>query len=99
MSNFAESIASEMIDPFIERSPRKDADWPGFIRTADGSEIECRIKNVSKTGARIEVSEVHFLPDTFLLKFGKNFVCRVRLAWRKGKSSGLKVEQITKLEI
>lgn len=60
--------------------------------------MQCKIKNVSKTGAKIEISEAYFLPETFMLRFGKNFVCRVRLAWRKGKFSGLKVEEITKLD-
>jgi hypothetical protein len=61
--------------------------------------MSCQIRNVSKTGAKIEISEIYHLPEAFMLKFGKNFVCRVRLAWRQGKFAGLKVEQITKLNL
>jgi len=98
MSDSVQAIPAEILNAFAERSPRSETDWPGAIRTSDGLEIQCKIKNVSKTGAKVEVSEAYYLPETFLLKFGKNFVCRVRLAWRRGRFTGLKVEQISKID-
>lgn len=97
MSDSAHAVHEDALVAFTERAPRSDTNWAGVIRTTDGLEIGCKIKNVSKTGAKIAVSEAYHLPETFMLKFGKDFVLRVRLAWRKGNFAGLKVEQITKL--
>lgn len=81
-----------------ERAPRNETNWIGLIRTFDGIEIPCTVKDISKTGAKIGVPASYHLPDSFMLKVvGKDFVCRVRLAWRRGHFAGLVIEQIGKI--
>ena len=83
---------------FGERAPRNETDWIGLIRTFDGIEIPCTVKDVSKTGAKIAVPASFQLPDSFMLKVvGKDFVCCVRLAWRRGHFAGLLIEQVGKI--
>ena len=83
---------------FGERAPRNETDWIGLIRTLEGVEIPCTVKDVSKTGAKIGVPASYELPDNFMLKVvGKNFVCRVRLAWRRGHFAGVIIEQVGKI--
>lgn len=61
-------------------------------------EIPCTVKDVSKTGAKIAVSDSYHLPENFMLKIvGKDFVCRVKLAWRRGHFAGLRIEQVAKI--
>lgn len=83
---------------FAERAPRNETNWIGVIRTLEGVEIPCTVKDVSKTGARIGVPASYELPDSFMLKVvGKDFVCRVRLAWRRGHFVGVRIEQVGKI--
>jgi hypothetical protein len=82
----------------IARAPRADTNWIAIIRTLDGVEIPCNVKDVSKTGARIGVPASCPLPDVFMLKIvGKDIVCRVSLAWRKGNFVGVHIEQFGKV--
>lgn len=82
----------------IMRAPRADTNWIAIIRTLDGVEIPCNVKDVSKTGARIGVPASCPLPDVFMLKIvGKDIVCRVSLAWRKGNFVGVHIEQFGKI--
>jgi hypothetical protein len=83
---------------FGERAPRNETNWIGLIRTLEGVEIPCTVKDVSKTGAKIGVPASYELPDSFMLKVvGKDFVCRVKLAWRRGHFAGLIIEQVGKI--
>ncbi|MBX9934743.1 MAG: PilZ domain-containing protein [Methylobacterium sp.] len=83
---------------FPGRAQRNKTDWIGIIRTPDGSEIPCTVKDVSKTGAKIAVPASYTLPDSFMLKVvGKDYVCRVKLAWRRGHFAGLIIEQFAKI--
>lgn len=83
---------------FAERAPRNETNWIGVIRTLEGVEIPCTVKDVSKTGARIGMPASYELPDSFMLKVvGKDFVCRVRLAWRRGHFVGVRIEQVGKI--
>ena len=82
----------------IARAPRADTNWIAIIRTLDGVEIPCNVKDVSKTGARIGVPASCPLPDIFMLRIvGKDIVCRVSLAWRKGNFVGVHIEQFGKV--
>jgi len=82
----------------IERAPRNETNWIATIRTFDGAEIPCTVKDISKTGARIGLPSSCQLPDSFMLKvIGKDFVCRVSLAWRKGNFVGVHIEQFGKV--
>lgn len=56
------------------------------------------MKDASASGAKIGVPASYHLPDTFMLKVvGKDFVCRVSLAWRRGHFAGVRIEQVGKL--
>ena len=84
--------------PFIERAARTETDWIALIRTSEGIEIPCSVKDVSNTGAKIGVPASYHLPDSFMLKVvGKDFICRVTLAWRKGNYAGVRIEKVGKL--
>jgi hypothetical protein len=80
------------------RAERKATNWIALLRTPDGTEIPCNVKDVSSSGARLGVPAHYELPPTFMLKVvGRDFVCRVRLAWRKGDYVGVQIAQIGKL--
>lgn len=82
----------------VFRAPRAETNWIAVIRTLDGVEIPCTVKDVSKTGARIGVPASCPLPDTFMLKIvGKDIICRVSLAWRKGNFVGVHINQFGKI--
>ncbi len=81
-----------------ERALRKETNWIAMIRTPDGIEIPCTVNDISATGARIGLPSSFELPDIFLLKVvGKDFLCRVKLAWRKGNFVGVHIEQFGKI--
>ncbi|WP_375410076.1 PilZ domain-containing protein [uncultured Methylobacterium sp.] len=84
---------------FVERrEPRSETNWIALIRLLDGTELSCNIKDISKSGARIGVPQSYDLPDTFMLKvIGRNFVCLVKLAWRRGNYAGVRIERVGKL--
>lgn len=83
---------------FGEREARAETNWIGVIRTSEGIEIPCTVKDVSKTGARIGVPASYHLPENFMLRvLGKDFVCKVAMAWRKGNFVGVRIERIGKL--
>jgi hypothetical protein len=82
----------------VERAPRNETNWIATIRTYEGVEISCTVKDISKTGARIGLPSSCQLPDKFMLKvIGKDFVCRVSLAWRKGNFVGVHIDQFGKI--
>lgn len=60
--------------------------------TLRGSQIECRVMNLSQGGAQIVVDGDTELPDRFALSLVPNIpdkkVCEV--IWRKGNAMGLK---------
>lgn len=86
-------------DDYVERrEPRSETNWIALIRLLDGTELSCNIKDISKSGARIGVPQGYELPDTFMLKvIGRNFVCLVKLAWRRGNYAGVRIERVGKL--
>ena len=82
----------------VERAPRNETNWIATIRTYEGVEISCTVKDISKTGARIGLPSSCQLPGKFMLKvIGKDFVCRVSLAWRKGNFVGVHIDQFAKV--
>lgn len=90
---------SEVGGDFVERrEPRNETNWIALIRLLDGTELSCIIKDISKSGARIGVPQSCELPETFMLKvIGRNFVCLVKLAWRRGNYAGVRIEKVGKL--
>jgi len=98
MSHDTHTTAEQTPASFGERPPRNETNWIGIIRTSEGIEIPCIVKDVSKTGAKIGVPASYTLPDSFMLKVvGKDFICRVKLAWRRGHFAGLLIEQVGKI--
>ncbi|KQP61575.1 MULTISPECIES: hypothetical protein [unclassified Methylobacterium] len=88
-----------MSSTFIERrEARSETNWIALIRLLDGTELPCNVKDISKSGARLGVPASCVLPDTFMLKVvGRNFVCLVKLAWRRGHYAGVRIERVGKL--
>lgn len=84
---------------FVERrEPRTETNWIALIRLMDGTELPCNVKDISKSGARLGVPQAFDLPETFMLKVvGRNFVCLVKLAWRRGNYAGVRIERVGKL--
>lgn len=72
-------------------SARKPSALEGKIYLSNGAAVTCKIKDLSASGARLEIPENAKLPDTFdLVIFEINFrVCPSRLQWRKGKLAGV----------
>lgn len=80
------------------REERKETNWIAVIRLLDGTEIACNVKDVSPSGARLGIPSTQELPDTFMMKVvGRDFVCLVRQAWRRGNFVGVHIERIGKL--
>src|SRR5687767_6978400 len=97
MSHDTHTIA-EQAPSFGERPTRNETNWIGMIRTPEGMEIPCTVKDVSKTGAKVGVPASYSLPDSFMLKVvGMDFICRVKLAWRRGHFAGVLIEQFGKI--
>ena len=98
MSESHSALDEKAFALFGERALRAETNWIAVIRTSEGIEIPCTVKDVSKSGARIGVPASYYLPDSFLLKIiGKDFICRVALAWRKGHFAGVRIEQFGKI--
>ncbi|MCK2052865.1 PilZ domain-containing protein [Methylobacterium sp. 37f] len=81
-----------------DRASRSKTEWIGLIRTQEGTEIPCSVKDVSATGAKLSVSENIQLPYEFMLKVvGMDYVCAVALAWRVGNLVGVRIVKFAKL--
>lgn len=80
------------------RETRNPTNWIAVIRLLDGAEIPCTVKDVSVSGAKLGVPESVVLPHTFMLKVvGRDFVCLVKLAWRRGNFAGVRIERVGRL--
>lgn len=80
------------------REDRSPTNWIATIRLRDGTEIPCNVKDVSKSGAKIGVPANQVLPPVFMLRIiGRDFLCLVKLAWRRGDYAGVRIEKIGKV--
>ena len=78
---------------------RKNTNWIAMIRLMDGTEIPCNVRDISKSGAKLGVPQSYILPKKFMFKvIGRDFVCLVSLAWRKGDYAGVRIERVGKVE-
>lgn len=84
---------------FVERvEGRKTTNWIAAIRLWDGTEIPCNVKDVSKSGARLGVPAYQELPDTFMLRIiGRDFLCLVKLVWRRGDYTSVSIARVAKV--
>lgn len=54
-----------------------------------GTLVECVVRDISQTGARLIVTSPSELPDTFSLFLSKDVARRCRIVWRKEKQVGV----------
>lgn len=94
----AETEQSTPGQTIARREERSQTNWIATIRLRDNTEIPCTVKDVSKSGAKIGVPGSQTLPDVFMLRIiGRDFLCLVRLAWRRGDYAGVRIERVGKL--
>lgn len=94
----SEHEASAAAAPVDRREDRTPTNWIAKIRLHDGTEIPCNVKDVSKSGAKVGIPAYQELPETFMLRIiGRDFVCLVRLAWRRGDYAGVRIERVAKV--
>ncbi|MGU3362601.1 PilZ domain-containing protein [Methylobacterium sp. M6A4_1b] len=94
-TNLEQSEAPTAVERREERNP---TNWIATIRFRDGTEIPCSVKDVSKSGARICVGANQSLPPVFMLRIiGRDFLCLVRIAWRRGDFVGVRIERVGKV--
>lgn len=71
------------------RSDRRVVEAPGVIHLENGRQRECRVVNLSDTGAKLAVAAGLMLPERFSLALGIRRPRPVRVAWRKGAELGV----------
>jgi PilZ domain len=71
-------------------APRRRIFKAGTIDLGDGGGIDCIVKNISETGAAIEVVSPLFIPDHFTLHVSSaQLKRRCRIVWRRDKRIGV----------
>ncbi|MCJ2042687.1 PilZ domain-containing protein [Methylobacterium sp. E-041] len=81
---------------YPRQSPRRETMIIGAIRTDAGDEIPCVVRDVSKEGARISVSQKEPLTDCLELTLqGSQRSVRMCVVWRRGPFVGLSILGIT----
>lgn len=95
----SENRDAELFFRNVRREERKETNWIAKIRLFDGREIATSVKDISPSGARLAVPEGMDLPERFMFRvIGRDFVCAVKVAWRRGSHVGVQIERIGKLE-
>lgn len=82
------------------KSLRKSLDRPGWIDAGNGAAAsECRVCDVSQSGARLGVARVNELPDFFVLRLSADgrVSRRCMIAWRAEGEVG--VEFVSRSEL
>ncbi len=75
------------------RSPRLRTLKGGSILFAPDSAIDCVIRNMSETGAALEVENDYGIPDKFTLLIKPERIKRnCDVAWRSGKKIGVRFD-------
>ena len=75
------------------RAKRQPVNQDGMIYGADGARIApCRLRNISATGAQIELQRETALPKTFLLSLSENGAVKRRctIMWQFSTVIGVK---------
>ena len=71
-------------------APRKRVLKDGIIDLGAGGTIACAVKNISETGAALEVTTPLFIPDRFKLVIETEHINRpCQIVWRKEKRMGV----------
>jgi hypothetical protein len=72
-------------------APRATTKHQGKVVVGGRTDIECQIKDLSSTGAKISFSNPTFLPKVFTLKFdGEEH--RVTVKWQRGLQAGVRFQ-------
>ncbi len=82
------------------RRPRKRAQLRGLAVLHDGTgTVDCRIEDVSETGARISVNKGRAIPQNlYLIVAGKETAHDAIVVWTKGQEIGLNFVKTLQLE-
>jgi hypothetical protein len=71
-------------------SLRSSTNRAAVISLGNGDQIDCRVRDVSPCGARLETLDQRRLPETFSLMVVGDWKMRpCRLAWRKDQMLGV----------
>ena len=71
------------------KHPRTEIDQPAYV-SSDGSVMSCRVRNISREGAAIDVENPAFVPSRFRLVMANNAkVYECRVAWIQRNRIGL----------
>jgi hypothetical protein len=76
---------------FLKRAPRHSVNLNAWIRQTSSFTLqECRVIEVSRTGARLEVENTDNITDNFLLLFSKSDSGNhATVVWRRGSQVGV----------
>lgn len=77
--------------PDYRRAPRKDTKQTGKLVLHGRPEIDCTIRDLSASGARLSFRHPIFLPRTFRLRFGVEDQ-RVTVIWQGGLFAGVRFQ-------
>lgn len=81
---------------YPRRYPRRETMIIGSIRADGGDEIPCVVRDVSKEGARISVSQREPLSECVELTLqGSQRSVRMRVVWRRDGDAGLSILGVT----
>jgi PilZ domain len=84
-------MSDEPAPPSDERRGdlRRTALKSAHIIAPDGTRIECRLRNISEGGARLELAGPQLLPHTFQLEVSGVPMRLCNLRWAKGNLVGV----------
>ena len=68
------------------RTPRRRALKGASALLPNGGVIDCVVKDLSDTGARLQVANVLSIPDHFELQIPGAKLVQVTIVWRKGSA-------------
>ena len=81
----------------IKRTPRRRRHHTAWVTLKDGvTRLECRVVDVSETGAQIICDEAEALSDRFVLALALTASTSrtYEVVWRRGRTLGIKVVDI-----
>jgi hypothetical protein len=74
-------------------APRRRVLKAGSIGLGSGGAIDCTVRNISETGAALEVATPLYIPDRFTLFVQADQLKRAcRVVWRKERRMGVTFE-------
>lgn len=64
--------------------------FKGGTITFDGAGVDCTVRNMSDSGAALDVAEPVAIPPTFRLAIeADDFIARARVVWHRGRRFGI----------